>query len=185
MPTLLDENLRPERMKSKASPIQDFSDEKEKFYRHCHPDFILQSEEGFEILEAAVQQFNLSVLRSHFSEADDARWESAIACAPELAQVYNDFFVIEMPVPSAMQTAPPTDSNASSHSLRPSHQPYEDNYAHCELRLFRDDPEKWFKKEGDVKPTGKAAKRLFREQLRQSARVALKPFEGSPIPADN
>ena len=162
------------------APPADFVDPDERLYRHCHPEHVSDSPSGPVVHEAAVKQFNLSVLRSGFAEPDDARWESAVAnTGKRPAQVYAEFFVIEIPVGSATMNEPPPSPEASSHSCRPAHVPYPDNYAHSEIHTYRDSPEKRYVKEGDLGVAGKLAKRVFRIKLAAASRVLLRPFEGS------
>ena len=58
--------------------------------------------------------------------------------------------------------------------------PFDDNYAHCEVRILRDG--KHVVKEGSLSPgEGKAAKKYLRIKLAEAARVRLRPGEESAL----
>src|SRR5262249_7120932 len=66
------------------------------------------------------------------------------------------------------------------HSLVPVHDPLSDNYAHCELGLFRgDSPPARLEQQDAKKGEAKRAKREFRAWLADRARVRLHANEGA------
>ena len=155
----------------------EFPDPEELLYRRCDPDHL----DGGRILPIAVEQFNLSVLRSRFcSDPDHARWDSRVAAKDGQAFVYPDWLVIQFTVGAASLTRPPENSAAQLHTLRPVHAPLSDNYAHSELGLFKGpDPGKRILKEGDTKGESKLAKRQFRTMLADRASIRLQANEGT------
>ena len=96
MPTSFDERQRPERMQRKDGQVPNAVGDDELLYRRCPPEYV----KGSVVLEAAVKEHNLSVLRSRYAEPDDARWDSRIYAQTRGrdAFVYPEFFVIEIAV---------------------------------------------------------------------------------------
>lgn len=153
----------------------DFPDPAELLYRRCDPAHI----DGGRVLPIAVEQFNLSVLRSRFcSNPDHARWDSRVGAKDGRAFVYPDWLVIEFTVGDASLKRVPENPAAQVHTLRPVHAPLPDNYAHSELGLFKGDPPKRILKEGDTKGESKLAKKQFRTIVADRARIRLQPNEG-------
>ena len=94
----------------------DFSDPQELLYRRCDP---AHTEAG-RVLPIAVEQFNLSVLRSQFcSNPDHARWDSRVGAKDGQAFVYPDWLVIEFSVADALLTRTPENATAQVHTLGP------------------------------------------------------------------
>lgn len=153
----------------------DFPDPAELLYRRCDPAHV----DGDQVLPIAVEQFNLSVLRSRFcSNPDHARWDSRVAAKDGQAFVYPDWLVIQFTVADASLTRVPENPAAQVHTLRPVHAPLSDNSAHSELGLFKGDPPKRILKEGDAKGESKLAKKQFRTILADRARIRLQSNEG-------
>lgn len=152
-----------------------FPDPGEFLYRRCDPAHV----EGGRVLPIAVEQFNLSVLRSRFcSNPDHARWDSRVAAKDGRAFVYPDWLVIQFTVADASLTRVPENPAAQVHTMRPMHAPLPDNYAHTELGLFKGDPPKRILKEGDARGESKLAKKQFRTILADQARIRLQSNEG-------
>lgn len=153
-----------------------FPDPAELLYRRCDPSHI----EAGRVLPIAVEQFNLSVLRSRFcSDPDHARWDSRVAARHDQALVYPDWLVVQFSVADASLKRVPSNPDAQVHTLRPVHAPYQDNYAHSELALLKGDPPKRIDRERDAKGEGKLAKKEFRTILADRARISLRANEGS------
>jgi hypothetical protein len=111
----------------------------------------------------AVEQFNLSVLRSRFcSDPDHARWDSRVATKSGEAYVYPDWLVIQFSIADASLTRTPENTAAQVHTLRAAHAPLSDNYAHSELWLFK----------------GDSPKRILKDKLADRARIRLQSNEG-------
>src|SRR5262245_44177520 len=127
----------------------DFSASDELLYRRCDPRHI----DNDHVLPIAVEQFNLSVLRSKFATPDHARWDSRVSARDEeKVYVYPDWLVIQFTVKDASLDLPPSNPDAQPHSLRPVHAPLQDNYAHCELAFYKgSNLSKRLAREGDVK----------------------------------
>ena len=155
----------------------DFNDREELLYRRCNPSHV----DGGRVLPIAVEQFNLSVLRSRFaSDPDHARWDSRVAARNEQPRVYPDWLVIQFSVRDACLDRQPENPDAQPHSLRPVHAPLSDNYAHTEMSLFKGvSPGKRIEREGDVRGESKLAKRQFRTLLAERARIRLQANEGT------
>jgi hypothetical protein len=153
----------------------EFADPHELLYRRCDPAHI----EAGHVLPIAVDQFNLSVLRSRFcSNPDHARWDSRVGAKDGQAFVYPDWLVIQFSVLDASLTRTPENPAAQVHTLRPVHAPLLDNYAHSELGLFKGDPPRRLAKEGDAKGESKLAKKQFRTILADKATIRLQSNEG-------
>jgi hypothetical protein len=157
---------------------QDFGDRAELFYRRCDPAHL---DEAGRVFPVAVSQYNLSVLRSRYAtNPDHARWDSRVDAANGNALVYPDWPVIQFTVNDATQQLQPENQQAQPHSLRPVHEPLADNYAHCELGLFRGAEPMRLVADNDAKGAeSKRAKREFRTRLAERATVRLKANEGS------
>lgn len=177
MPFLFEESQRPKEMlQGERGIVPEFPDPGEFLYRRCNPTHI----EGGHVLPIAVEQFNLSVLRSAFaSNPDHARWDSRVAAKDGNAFVYPDWLVIKVSVAEASLSRVPENPDAQPHFLRPVHVPLADNYAHSELALFKGAASgKRIAKEGDAKGESKLAKKEFRATLADRASICLLANEG-------
>jgi hypothetical protein len=154
-----------------------FPDLNELLYRRCDPEHV----ESGRVLPVAVEQFNLSVLRSRFGDPDHARWDSRVAAKDGIAYVYPDWHVIQFSVSDATVVITPTNPAAQIHSFRPVHDPLADNYAHTELGLFRGEGDGVrLQKSGDAKgAAAKLARAHFRTVVADRARICLHAYEGS------
>lgn len=181
MPILLDEAERPERMHQGDRGEDYFGDQTELLFRRCPAEYIKES--GVD--EAAVKEHNLSVLRSHFAEPDDARWDSRVWCEANgrVPQVYPEQYVIEIPVAAVPAQKEVRMADAAVYRFRTIHVPQRDNYAHSEIRIFKG--EKWVRRSGDLKSVeAKKARKYLQAVLAEAARVRLRPYEASRFEPD-
>lgn len=180
MPFSFEEADRPtEMLQGDRAVVPEFRDQAELLYRRCDPNHL---DEAGRVLPIAVEQFNLSVLRSGFaSDPDHARWDSRVAAKDGDALVYPDWHVLEVSVNDASLERRPENPAAQPHYLRPVHAPIADNYAHSELGLFKGEgAAKRLEREGDAKgEESKLAKRQFRAIVAERAKVRLKAGEGT------
>jgi len=165
-------------MRRKEGQVTEAVGDEELLYRRCPPDYI----EGTVVLEGAVKEHNLSVLRSRHADPDDARWDSRIFAEARGREplVYPEFFVVEIAVSAIPKDKTPEFPNAAPHQFNVVHVPFDDNYAHCEVHILRDG--KHVAKEGNLTGgEGKAAKKHLRMKLAEAARIRLRPNEGSTM----
>lgn len=177
MPFSFEEHQRPEQMHQKeGQAAEHFTDPAELLYRRCDKSCIGPASE---VLEPAVKEHNLSVLRSRFSAPDHARWDSKVDCRNVRAPlVYPEHFVVEFAVATIPPEKRPEMPAAKTHSFHVIHVPFSDNYAHSEIRIHRDG--KWADQERDLSGReSKLAKKLLQAKLAEAARVRLRPFEES------
>jgi hypothetical protein len=150
---------------------QSFSPE-EIFYRRCNPDFAFEEAGTLRILADAFRDHNLSTARSKYAEPDHARWDSV--SDPNnppgfIARLWRDWYVIGI----RLSDLPPpvTPDGGKLHEMRAVHVPFDDHYAHTELRVFKDGH--WIEKENKFKST--LTREKFRTWLADRATVFLKP----------
>lgn len=114
------ETNRPERMFRRGRPADENFGREEKLYYRCQAQHV----DGQRLLPQAIRFPNFSVNRSKYSEPEDV-----------LIPSYQDwgismFSVGDIPEPES------TDEN-THYSWRVTHDPLEDNYAHSEVRTFK------------------------------------------------
>src|SRR5262249_44281047 len=154
-----------------------FADTSEVLFCRCDPKHL----DGDKVIPSAVEQFDLSVLRARYcSDPDHARWDSRVDAGGKAPLVYPEFSVIQFSVLDASPQRIPENEAAQVHSMHPVHHPFSDNYAHCELGLFRGkNAEQRLKVDQAKNREAKLAKTQFRAHIADRARVRLRPQEGS------
>ena len=116
------EASRPDRMFRRGRPVDDNFDLSEELYYRCQAQHV----DGQWLLPGAIRFPNFSVNRSKYSEPGDV-----------LIPSYQDwgiatFVVKDLPEPES------TDKR-TEYEWRVVHDPLEDNYAHSEVRTFKND----------------------------------------------
>jgi hypothetical protein len=142
----------------------------ERLFRRCPTEAVDEFEGRFRIIgQKAFDGHNQSTVRSLYSHPDHARWDSAKDPENEpgfIPQLYRDYYVVCISV--ADLPGPITSAGNQTHTFAPKHIPFEDNYAHSEIRAARD---------GTPVPEvkSKLVKTQYRTWLGDKASVCLRP----------
>jgi hypothetical protein len=148
----------PERLLRQGRPIDpDFSLE-ERLYRRCPDTEVLQGEP---FTDQIAFYPAMSVNRSKYSLVHDVLY-------PDYFAKYGVLSFAAGGIPEPFQP-----DGGALYEWKPSHEPLEENYAHSEVRTYRDgvfDPK--------LRIQSTLVKKYFRERLREVARIEILPGEG-------
>lgn len=114
------ETNRPERMLRRDRPVDDNFDLEEELYYRCQARHV----DGQRLLPEAIRFPNFSVNRSKYSEPEDV-----------LIPSYQDWGIATFRVRDLPE--PESTDEKTEYEWRVVHDPLEDNYAHSEIRTFK------------------------------------------------
>jgi len=147
---------RPERMYKDDRPIDQFFDKEELLYNRCLSDHI----RGNSLLPSAIKFPDWSVNRSKYSDPEDV-----------LFPKFFDWGIAQFTVGDVPDSL--TSPGEIIYNFKVDHDPVEDNYAHSEIRTYK---EEIHKKDLDVNNT---VKKKFRQILAEKTIVIRQPLISS------